>query len=154
EDALAIARQIGDRWDEAMVLVDMADRWYNIGQLDEAQGSYRAASSRLEELGMESDAAFVAVWLAATERRRGDAPAAGACLERCLARIRTNTWRLLCWLEQVALLAASRGRIREAAVLIGAVDSHGPREGSRETLIDDGDMEDEIACIRSSLSEG
>jgi predicted ATPase/DNA-binding winged helix-turn-helix (wHTH) protein len=143
EEALHITRRAGARDGEILVLINLAEIEFNLGEIDAAVERTGAAVAYLRTTGQQADLGWALVNLGTYLLIAGRLAEAETAAREALRLVRpVGGFILRVCLQQWALLAASSGRLKDAARLAGFVDAGyekagETREPSEQRVYDD-----------------
>jgi predicted ATPase/DNA-binding winged helix-turn-helix (wHTH) protein len=143
EEALQITRRAGARDGEILVLINLAEIEFNLGEIDAAVERTGAAVAYLRTTGQQADLGWALVNLGTYLLIAGRLAEAETAAREALRLVRpVGGFILRVCLQQWALLAASAGRLKDAARLAGFVDAGyekagETREPSEQRVYDD-----------------
>jgi predicted ATPase/DNA-binding winged helix-turn-helix (wHTH) protein len=124
EQALQITRRYGDRDTEVIMLINLAEVEFNLGQIDAAVERAGAAVAQLRGSGRQTDLGWALTNLATYLLISGRLPEAAQAAAEGLQLVRpAGGFILRVCLLQWAVLAANSGRMLDAARLAGFVDA-------------------------------
>jgi len=153
EEALQITRRAGARDGEILVLINLAEIEFNLGEIDAAVERTGAAVAYLRTTGQQADLGWALVNLGTYLLIAGRLAEAETAAREALRLVRpVGGFILRVCLQQWALLAASAGRLKDAARLAGFVDAGYEKAGETREPSEQRVYEDLQARLTAGLT--
>jgi len=120
EEALAVARSLGDQELEAGILGEVGEFWRESGNIDRAEQCYVASLALFQDLGDQINAAWMWMRLGRVAEVRGDLARAEALATQTLQlfRDRKDAEGIGASLRQLGVVARHRGDLEQAAAYL------------------------------------
>ncbi|HEX9077712.1 MAG TPA: tetratricopeptide repeat protein, partial [Anaerolineae bacterium] len=155
QESLAICRELGDKVGIAMSLNHLGDVAFRRGDYAQAKSLYEEGLDIVQNLGIKGSITMALNDLGALALAEGDPDRALACYRESLnfARELGSTWDIGWCLEGIASVATVKGRSKDAACILSAVELVFKNNGFRARPYDRAEHDRKLATLRQQLDQ-